>query len=146
MSENTHTDKTFTQEQLANATKAVKEKYEAELTSVKSELEGFKEKETERLAKAQKEERDSHIISLVSDITDADKLGFALTKANILETDDDETIKFKVNKVIESHPFLKKDVVDPEAAKALTSSTTNINKITKEKEDTFAVRVKGVAV
>lgn len=59
------------------------------------------------------EKRNKHINSLVKDLTSDDKLSDAIALAGLNEEDDDESIKSKVNKVIESRQYLQKDAGIP---------------------------------
>lgn len=77
-------------------------KLTGELEATKGELTPFKQ-----------EKRTKHISSLVSDLTTEDKLADALALAGISDEDDDETIKAKVSKTIETRAYLQKDAGTP---------------------------------
>ncbi len=82
----------------------------SELDTVKGELKPLKDKA-----------RMKHMTSLVSDLTDSDKLTAAIKLANITDEDDDEGIKNKVAQAIKENKFLAKAVItDPAGIKKET--------------------------
>ena len=113
-------EKTFSREQLAEATRkalAAKEaKYQAELLALRQKAENL-EKE---LLPIREKERERKIIKTVEGLTDQPKLLDAIKLANISKEDDEEKIKLKVQKVIDERDWLKPKITDPSTQQELT--------------------------
>ena len=112
-------DKTFSREQLAEATRkaleAEKARHQEELLALKEKAEKL-EKELTPLKEKQWERK---VVKTVNGLTDENKLKDAIALAGVNKDDDDEIIKSKVQKVIESRPWLQPTVNDPATEKQL---------------------------